>query len=70
MYPVSGQCDFPDRVLRLGGLRRDLRPADAVLSVLEEDKPGGGDRRYGRRSRYGIPLETGNFQSRRSLCDL
>ncbi len=44
------------RRLCLGGLRRDLRPADAVLPVLETYHPRRRRRGYGGRRRHGVRL--------------
>ena len=57
-------------VVRVGGLRRGLRPADAPVPVLEAHDISGRDRRYGRGRRNGLLLEARSEAPRRDVRHL
>ena len=68
--PRRGQRHLHDSLLRLGRLRRDLRPADALQPVLEAHKPRRRHRRHDLRRRHGLRVEPARPPARRHLGHL
>ena len=66
----SGQLRVPRGLLRLGGLRRGVRPGHAPLPVLEALQPRWRHRRHDHRRRHGLPLEIRPCAPGRRVRDL
>ncbi len=67
LRPRPQQLCLRNRVLRVGGLRRGLRPPDALCPVLEALQQVWRDCRHGRRRRDDLPLEVPGAPARRRM---
>ena len=64
------ELHIPRRILRMGRLRRNLRPHRSVLALLEALQQMGRDSRHVLGRGNGIHLEIRNSPHRRRVCDL